>query len=306
MRHTTLSAKRSRGVMLVKFPLLLVALPVLAVPSALIARPASAQDQPAPRIAVSPDDTSDDTLTIGAGAAYVPTYQGSNDYVLTPVVAARGQYHGISFFTRGAQLFVDLVPTPPGPTWNFSAGPVIAADLNRTGRLGDAQIKALGKRKIAIEAGGYIGIGKTGVITSDYDSLSLRVSYIHDVGGVHGSYIVTPALDYATPLSKSVLVGLTLSADYAGTGYARTYYDVDAPGALRSGLPQFVARKGWQDVTIGGIAGFSLSGDLRHGAVLVVGAGYSRMEGDFAASPVTRIAGSPDQFYGAVGLGYTF
>jgi hypothetical protein len=30
------------------------------------------------------------------------------------------------------------------------------------------------------------------------------------------------------------------------------------------------------------------------------------MEGDFAASPVTRIAGSPNQFYGALGLGYTF
>jgi outer membrane protein len=306
MRHTTFSAKRSLGVMLVKFPLPLVAVPVFVVPLALAAAPADAQERPAPRIAITPADTSDDTLTIGAGAAFMPTYQGSNDYVLTPVVAARGQYHGISFFTRGAQLFVDLVPIPSGPTWNFSAGPVIAADLNRTGRVGDAQIKALGKRKIAVEAGGYVGIGKTGVITSDYDSLSLRVSYIHDVGGVHGSYVVTPALDYTTPLSKAVLVGLTVSADYAGTGYAQTYYDVDAPGALRSGLPQFAARKGWQDVTIGGIAGFSLSGDLRHGTVLAVGAGYSRMEGDFAASPVTRIAGSPNQFYGALGLGYTF
>ena len=292
------------------FPLPLAALSVVA-PVALIAQPAAAQDQPTPRVDVAaPADTgantSGNTLTIGAGAAYMPTYQGSNDYVLTPVVAARGQYHGISFFTRGAQLFVDLVPTPPGPTWDFAAGPVLSADLNRVGRVGDAQVRALGKRKIALEAGGYVGIGKTGVITSDYDSLSLRVSYIHDVGNVHGSYIVTPALDYSTPLSKKVLVGLTVSADYAGAGYAHTYYDVDAAGSLRSGLPVFSAGKGWQDFTIGGIAGFSLSGDLRHGAILVVGAGYSRMEGDFAASPVTRIAGNPNQFYGAVGVGYTF
>ncbi len=280
---------------------------LLAVPLALSALPATAQDAPSPpRIDVAQADTNNDTLTIGAGGVIMPTYQGSNDYVLTPVVAARGQYKGVSFFTRGAQLFVDVVPSAPGPGWSVELGPVLAADLNRTGRIGDARVEALGKRKLALEAGGYAGITRTGVITSDYDTLSFRVSYIHDVGAVHRSYIVTPTLDYATPLSKSVLVGLTLSADYAGAGYADTYYSVDAPGALRSGLPVFAARKGWQDVTVGALAGFSLSGDLRHGAVLVVGAGYSRMQNDFAASPVTRIAGSPDQFYGAVGLGYTF
>jgi len=198
------------------------------------------------------------------------------------------------------------VPSPPGTGWSFELGPVVSADLNRTGRLGDARIKVLGKRKIALEAGGYAGITRTGVITSDYDTVSFRVSYIHDVGDVHRSYIVTPTLDYATPLSKSVLVGLTLSADYAGAGYADTYYSVDGPGSLRSGLPVFAARKGWQDITVGALAGFSLSGDLRHGAVVVVGAGYSRMKNDFAASPVTRIAGDPNQFYGAVGIGYTF
>lgn len=282
-------------------------LPLLAVPLALSALPAAAQDAPPPpRIDVAQADTNSDTLTIGAGAVFMPTYQGSDDYVLTPVVAARGQYKGVSFFTRGAQLFVDVVPSPPGPGWSFELGPVLAADLNRTGRIGDARVKALGKRKLALEAGGYAGITRTGVITSDYDTLSFRVSYIHDVGAVHRSYIVTPTIDYATPLSKSVLVGLTLSADYAGAGYADTYYSVDAPGSLRSGLPVFAARKGWQDFTVGALAGFSLSGDLRHGAVLVLGAGYSRMQNDFAASPVTRIAGSPDQFYGAVGLGYTF
>lgn len=280
-------------------------LPLVA-PLVLSALPAAAQDSPPPRIDVAQADTNNDTLTIGAGAVIMPSYQGSNDYLVTPVVAARGQYHGISFFTRGAQLFVDVVPSPPGPGWSFELGPVLSADLNRTGRVIDPRIKALGKRRIALEAGGYAGITRTGVITSDYDTVSLRVSYIHDVGDVHRSYIITPTLDYATPLSKSVLVGLTLSADYAGSGYANTYYSVDAPGALRSGLPAFAARKGWQDFTVGALAGFSLSGDLRHGAVLVFGAGYSRMEDDFAASPVTSIAGSRNQFYGAAGLGYTF
>jgi outer membrane scaffolding protein for murein synthesis (MipA/OmpV family) len=33
---------------------------------------------------------------------------------------------------------------------------------------------------------------------------------------------------------------------------------------------------------------------------------YSRLQGDFAASPVTRIAGTPDQLIGAAGISYTF
>ena len=207
--------------------------PLLAAPLALSALPAAAQDAPPPRIDVAPADTNNDTLTIGAGAVYMPSYQGSNDYIISPVAAARGQFHGVSFFTRGAQLFVDLVPSAPGPGWSFELGPVVSADLNRTGRVVDTQIKALGKRKIALEAGGYAGITRTGVVTSDYDTVSFRVSYIHDVGSVHRSYIVTPTLDYTTPLSKSVLVGVTLSADYAGSGYADTYYSVDGPGSLR-------------------------------------------------------------------------
>ncbi len=273
---------------------------------ALNVAPAAAQDQPSPRIDIGQTNTNRDTLTIGGGVSYLPSYQGSNDYVVAPAIAARGTVHGISFFTRGSQLFVDLVPSPAGPRWSLSAGPVLSLDLNRVGRLVDRQVTALGTRRIALEAGGYVGFAKTGVITSDFDSLSFRLSYVHDLGDVHGSYIVTPAIDYTTPLSRKVLVGLSLSADYAGAGYASTYYDVDAAGAVRSGLPQFQAHKGWQDITAGAVAGFALSGDLRHGFLLVLTGSYSRMKNDFAASPVTRIAGSADQFFGGIGLGYTF
>ena len=59
-------------------------------------------------------------------------------------------------------------------------------------------------------------------------------------------------------------------------------------------------------MTFGAIAGRSLTGDLLHGLGLYVSGSYSRMENGFAASPVTSIAGSPNQWFGAVGLGYTF
>ena len=54
------------------------------------------------------------------------------------------------------------------------------------------------------------------------------------------------------------------------------------------------------------LGNYALSGDLRHGVQLFSILSYSRLQGDFARSPITRIAGSADQFYGALGIGYTF
>ena len=264
--------------------------------------PALAQDSK-PDAAVEAEHNS---LTFGVGGVYLPSYEGSNDYILTPAIAARGKVHDFSFFTRNTQLYVNAIPSQSGPGVDFELGPIIGVNFNRHTKLVDPQIKALGKRKLAAEAGGFIGIGKTGLITSDYDNLTVRVAYVHDISGIYKSYVITPQIQYTTPLSRKAFVGISASADYAGTGYATAYYDVDAAGALRSGLPVFTGRKGWKQVTFGMIGGHSLTGDLLHGLGLYVTGSYSRLQNDFAASPVTRIAGSPNQWFGAVGLGYSF
>lgn len=251
-------------------------------------------------------DTSRNSVTIGAGGAYMPSYEGSNDYVLVPAAAARGQIDRHSFFTRNTQLYVNLLQSPSGPAVDFELGAIGGVNINRTGKLVDPQIKALGGRKLAVELGGYVGVGKTGLITSDYDNLTVRVAYVHDVAGIYKSYVITPQIQYTTPLSRKAFVGISASADYAGKGYATAYFDVDAAGAARSGLPVFTGRAGWKDVSFNLLAGHSLTGDLLHGLGIYLSGSYTRMESDFAASPVTSIAGSANQWMGAVGLGYTF
>jgi hypothetical protein len=49
-----------------------------------------------------------------------------------------------------------------------------------------------------------------------------------------------------------------------------------------------------------------LSGDLLDGFKLVAGGNYKRMLNDFGDSPLTSIAGSRNQWQGAIGLAYTF
>lgn len=267
----------------------------------LAAAPALAQQS-----ADSPPDLDRDSVTVGVGAAVVPSYEGSDNSVVTAVPGVRGRVSGINFTVRGNRAWADLIPTPGGPGWDFQAGPVVNINLNRTSRIGDRQVSALGKIKAAAELGGFVGIGKQGVLTSDYDKLTISVAYVHDVGDIHKSYVVTPSLDYGTPLSRKAYVGINVSADYMGDGYARTYFGVTPAGSLRSGLPVYGTRKGWKDWGVTGYANVSLTGDLTHGLSAIGGVGYSRLLNDAADSPIVRIAGSRNQLYGLLGIAYTF
>lgn len=262
--------------------------------------PARAQDQPA--------DLYRDTVTVGAGVAALPDYEGSDDYRITPVPAAIGAVKGYGFVLAGNQLSIDLIKDRPGPVWDFQAGPIVQLNFNRSssGSIDDLRVRALGKRAIAVELGGYVGIGKTGVLTSPYDKLSVTLGYRHDVGGVHASGIWNPSITYFTPLSRKAAIGLFASADIVERGYAQTYYSVSAAQSVASGLPVYTAGAGLKNWTLGAIGSYSLTGDLLHGVKIVGGCTYGRMEGDIARSPLVTIAGSRDQWLGALGLAYTF
>ncbi|ANI77434.1 MipA/OmpV family protein [Sphingobium sp. EP60837] len=249
-------------------------------------------------------------LTVGVGAAVIPSYEGSDDYRVIPVPQLRGKVSDFAFWTRGPSLYIDAIPNR-GEGIDFQLGPVAGVRFDRSSRksIKDAAVRALGERDVAVEVGGFVGIGKTGVLTSDYDNLSVRVAITKDVAGAHDSYVVTPAIEYFAPLSTRSFVGLGVSADYVGKKYGRYYYDVDAAGALASGLPAYSAAgdsSGFKKVGVNLTGGLSLSGDLRKGWALFALGGYSRMLGDYADSPVVSIAGSKNQWMGAVGVGYTF
>lgn len=251
------------------------------------------------------------TLTVGAGAAVIPSYDGSDDYRVVPIAQARGKLHDFAFWTRGTSLYVDAIPNTDDSGLDFQLGPVVGVRLDRTSRkaIKDNAVRRLGKLDTAVEVGGFVGIGKTGVITSAYDNLSARVTVTKDVGGAHQSYIVTPTIEYFTPLSTTSFVGLGVSADYVGKKFGRYYYDITPGEALASGLPFYNRagdKAGFKKLSANLTAGKSLSGDLRQGWAIFALGGYSRVLGRYADSPVVDIAGSKNQWIGALGVGYTF
>ena len=279
----------------------------------LVATPAFAQAAPDVAPPAASNDLAAqlgrDSVTIGAAAAYVPDYDGSSHYRVVPAPAVIGSVKGVNFQVLGNRASINLVQQKPGPGVNFEFGPVGVVNFNRTSisHIDDLRVRRLGELNTGIELGGYVGINKTGVITSPYDTLSLSISYRHDVNGASSSYVWTPSLSYLTPLSTKAAVGLLASGSYVGDKYANYYYSVSPQQSAASGLPVYQARGNrWNSYTVGGFATYSITGNLLHGFKVVAGGTYSRNLGASGDTPLTSIAGKRNQFIGAAGLAYTF
>lgn len=268
-----------------------------------LAAPARAQDSSTPDSAPRGD-----RVTLGIGAALVPSYVGSNDMITVPTIVAQGKVSGIAFDLEGTTLYADLIPDDGKPGWKLQAGPQVALRFDRTGLVRDPVVKALGKLNTAWEAGGWLGIQRTGVVTSPYDTLSASITYQADVANAHKSFILTPSFTYATPLSHKAYVSFTAGADYVGRRFGTYYYDIDAAGQAASGLPAYAGadRAGWKDWNASLLAVHSLTGSLTHGLALFASGGYSRVLGAYRRSPIVATAGDPNQWSGAIGLAFTF
>ena len=167
-------------------------------------------------------------------------------------------------------------------------------------------MRALGRVKPDIELGGSVGIVGSGVITSDFDRLSVSVAYRHDVNGAHGGNMLKTNVTYLMPVSRKAMLLFMAQADHADDKYAATYFSISPAQSAASGLPGYSAKGGWKNWTLAAATSVSLTGDLTGGLALVGGVSYSRLLNDFAASPVTSVAGSRNQWMAGVGLAYTF
>ncbi|PLK25393.1 MipA/OmpV family protein [Porphyrobacter sp. TH134] len=274
----------------------------------LLAIPAQLQAQGAPAEVETSAEDGGDFLTLGTGVISVPSYEGADENIIIPEVVVRGKVSGFNFFSRGPAIYADVIrDEAPGRSIDVGFGPVAAVRLDRTALIKDPQVKALGKLDTAIEVGGWAGITKTGVMTSDYDLLSLRVDARWDVAGAHGSYIVTPTIEYGTPLSTKTFVGASVLAEYVGNDFGDYYFNIDPDAAAASGLSTYgEAGDGFKRAGVNLLATHALTGDLTKGLTAVAVVGYYRILGDFKRSPIVAEAGSADQFIAGLGLTYTF
>jgi outer membrane protein len=278
--------------------------------AALAAAPALAQEEqvtagPASDVDMS-DTVYDDTwLSVGVGVGYGPSYDGSNDYVAYPAPLIQGRIAGVGIQPRPAGIALDFIPDPAEGV-GLALGPVVRARMNRARQIKDPVVAAAGELDTAIEVGANFGLSFPKVL-NPYDSLSFGTDVLWDVNGAHSGMAYTPTVSYFTPLSRGIAASLSLSAEHGDGDFMRYYYSVTPGQSIASGLPTFNADSGWTKAGATLLTGIDFDGDLTNGGLAgVIIGGYSRMLGDAKRSPFTSIRGSADQWFAAVGVGYTF
>ncbi|MFN3819349.1 MipA/OmpV family protein [Blastomonas sp.] len=245
-------------------------------------------------------------ITVGLGGGFVPSYEGSDQYVFFPAPAIQGSYKGYAFSARGPGLFVDLIKDPVLPKVEYIAGPMVRARFDRVGRIRDDVVRQLGKRKIAVEAGASGGV-KINRIFERFDSLTFQADALFDITGVHSGAILTPSVSYNKLLGTAGVINLSVSGDFVDGDFADYYFSIDAAGSAASGLPRYTAGGGLKSIGTSALLGYDLSGNaLDGGWGMFVLASYSRLQGDAADSPVVSIRGDANQYFGGIGLTYTF
>jgi MipA family protein len=273
-------------------------------------QPLFAQEQDNESVrAASPDRGvfAGDWLTVGIGAGYGPSYEGSDDYAFFPAPIAQGSVGGFDFGVRGPGLYVDLISDSTSTsTVKFLAGPLVRVRLDRNSKIKDPVVDSLGRRDVAVELGATAGVSFSKILHA-YDTLTLFTDIQWDIAKAHRGRLISPGISYSTPLSPAIFTNFTVSATHVDGNYADTYFSIDTAGSIASGLPVFNADGGWKNYGVSLLGGYDFSGDARDGGWGMFGlVSYSRLTGDARRSPVTSIRGDASQWFLATGVSYTF
>ncbi len=248
--------------------------------------------------------------TIGLGAAMVPSYAGSNDYIAFPLPLIVGRVGGVGIGPNGPGFVLDVNSPKPslaprkGPRIAF--GPAFRFRNDRANRISDAVVERAGKLDSALEVGGNAAVVFAGVFKR-FDQLTVGVQARWDVLGAHDGMIVEPQIGYRALVGKAMTLQVQASAEFVDDSFADYYFSVSPTQAAASGLAQFRADGGLNRVGTTAILAYDLDRNPLNGGWSLTGVGgYSRLVGDSADTPYTSVRGDANQFILGLGVAYTF
>ena len=284
---------------------------------------------------VQPDPVFEETtmrsVLLGAGVGVAPTYEGSDEYRVFPfpIFSYDSGVDGPRRFEFRALDDIRLHALRFG---GLSAGPLAGYSFGREEDQGDI-LEGLGDVDGGVVLGGFLSydaIVSDGVTIGADVAVSTQVSgdafderrflglavpvrdriednfgYGYEVDfGVSGEFDLTPRLNLAT----------RVGATYASAEYMRTYFGVNAQQSTNAAaagnvVPVFGvgANPAFADAIDGQVKNIYVNAnaafDVTDRFQVRAGAGYSRLIGDAADSPISV---SDNQFTGSLGLGYRF
>lgn len=239
--------------------------------------------------------TEDPYARIGIGAGVVPDYEGSDDYTARPVPIIDARY--AQLLVRGASIRLALLELNYAKNSRSGTrvlmGPLVRYRGGRDEDENDA-LEGLGDVDASVEAGGFIQ-GNVGPWGFD-------VAVAQDVSDSHEGLLAKFGVKYIMPVNSRLMIAAGPSASWASDDYMQTFFAVSDRQAASSGLAPFDAGAGFKDVGIQA----QLSYGFLENWMIEAQAGYSRLLGDAADSPIVSDEGSENQARLMLGISYRF
>lgn len=228
-------------------------------------------------------------LTLGAGVRVDPKYPGADEYGFGPM--------GIFGLRRdGAPLPVEAPDEGSGFGFlsddsAFDFGPAIQLQGKRQEEDVGAPVGDVG---FTVEVGAFAQ-----VFVSDH--FRLRAEGRRGIGG-HDGWVGDLSADFVLRDRDTYVFTIGPRARISDNGYHDAYFGVTPAVAAATGLPAFNPDGGIHAVGVAAGLTYMLNRNWGlHGF-----AGYDRLVGDAADSPIVRAFGSRDQFSAGLGLSYSF
>jgi outer membrane scaffolding protein for murein synthesis (MipA/OmpV family) len=232
---------------------------------------------------------------VSLGVGLMPDYEGASKYIVVPYADA--QANDGNYFLRfdSGALQLNLLD---GEHWH--AGPLIGYRMGR-GDVYSGAVARMQHIRYSLTDGAFVEYEHLADDPRSGERLTLSVAdgNINRDSGLDITLrgTVHRPLDF---IDAGLIAAVSVDTAFGDGKYMQTYFGVNGPDALASGFPVFRAGSGLRK------AGISLSLDQYLSPKWSVGVrlNYERLFGDAEASPVTAIAGSPDQMFAGLVLGY--
>lgn len=237
------------------------------------------------------------TWQVGAGAAIVPDYEGSEDYEWVPVGMFRVDLKRESFIDltgakgsgRAARLRYNVVADS-----FLLFGPMIQFRRGRN-NVDNDQVDAMQKIDDSLELGGFFGFDEQGWFGG--------IAVAADVSNGYNGVFAEGTLGYKHAITPWLTAGANSVLTWGSDGYMKTFFGVTASDATRSGLEEYDVDSDFKDaggqlfaqVSLPGIEGLGLLGVFS----------YYRLMDNAGDSPVVDDAGDPNQLFGGLMLTYS-
>ena len=230
------------------------------------------------------------SITVGAGIALVPDYEGSDYYDVAPLLHfrmawANGRYLDFS----GNRVKFNVMKAG-----KLTLGPMVRVRPKRDDDVEDAQVSRMEEVDTSVELGGFIA----------YDlgaNFEIGANLVQDVADGHDGYLVGLHVGYKI-FRENMMIGLKAFTTYVNNDYMEAYFSVSPWNIGNAQLRFYDADEGFKDVGVTCVLSYQFTD--KWGATGVLG--YTRLIGDAGDSPVVDDRGDENQLLGGVMGTYRF